>query len=93
MFCLMFPSSVLFVPKFPVNLVFVNKLTKLLDCSVTFFAHYCVFKDLKMKKMIGGDREMNSLYYINVAPEIQVFHSSSSLNPFQWHCHQFPFFL
>ena len=45
--------DVLHVPSFHVNLLSVSKLTKSLNCSLTFYPDFCVLQDLETKKMIG----------------------------------------
>jgi hypothetical protein len=79
-------SNVLYLPEFPFNLLSVHKLTVALHCSIVFFPSYCVFQDLKTKRMIGGGFEKDGLYYF------RPFHTSipsalrSSVSPYQWHC-------
>uniref|UniRef100_A0A2N9GH48 Integrase catalytic domain-containing protein n=1 Tax=Fagus sylvatica TaxID=28930 RepID=A0A2N9GH48_FAGSY len=79
-------SNVLYLPEFPFNLLSVHKLTVALHCSIAFFPSYCVFQDLKTKRMIGGGIEKDGLYYF------RPFHTSipsalhSSVSPYQWHC-------
>jgi hypothetical protein len=79
-------SNVLYLPEFPFNLLSVHKLTVALHCSIAFFPSYCVFQDLKTKRMIGGGFEKDGLYYF------RPFHNSipsalrSSVSPYQWHC-------
>uniref|UniRef100_A0A2N9H3N1 Integrase catalytic domain-containing protein n=1 Tax=Fagus sylvatica TaxID=28930 RepID=A0A2N9H3N1_FAGSY len=79
-------SNVLYLPEFPFNLLSVHKLTVALHCSIAFFPSYCVFQDLKTKRMIGGGFEKDGLYYF------RPFHTSipsalrSSVSPYQWHC-------
>lgn len=34
--------DILYVPQFPINLVYVCAITKTLNCSVTFFSSYCL---------------------------------------------------
>ena len=57
-------KNVFHVPKFSVNLVSVHKLTKDLNCIVTFSSTHCEFQDQGMGKMIGLARERNGLYYL-----------------------------
>lgn len=39
-------SSVLHVPNFSVNLFSLSRITRDLNCSVTFFPDHCLFQDL-----------------------------------------------
>jgi hypothetical protein len=45
--------SVLHVPGFPFNLLSISKITKALNCLVSFHPSLCIFQDLKTRKMIG----------------------------------------
>ena len=79
-------SSVNYIPNFPFSLLSVSQLTKSLNCSVTFYPSYCVFQDLSSKKMIGGGREQNGLYYLQPLPPQNDFVALSKVSPHQWHC-------
>ncbi|KAG5600404.1 hypothetical protein H5410_031774 [Solanum commersonii] len=46
-------KSVLFAPKYPFDLIFVSKLTKHLNCGVTFLADFVVVQDRRTGKTIG----------------------------------------
>ena len=53
----------------------VSRLTEGLQCSVTFFPHWCILHDLATRMMIGLGEERNGLYYLvalasNKAPSI-----------------------
>ena len=54
----------LHVPKLSNNLLSIHKLTKDLNCAVTFFHSHCVFQDLATSKTIGIAEEQNELYYL-----------------------------
>jgi hypothetical protein len=56
---------VLYVPKFPLSLMSVSKLTKLLHCAATFLPTHCTFQYLMMGRKIGGGYEANGLYYLD----------------------------
>jgi hypothetical protein len=56
--------DVLCVPTFKVDLLSVSRLTRGLQCSVTFFPYWCILQDLVTKKMIGLGKERNGLYYL-----------------------------
>src|ERR1051325_10690701 len=77
-------QSVLHVPKFACNLLFVHKLSKDTNCSIIFRSSTCVFQDQNSGKMIGIAREMNGLYYFDETPlgNAMVFGlNSASLPP------------
>ena len=46
-------TSVLSLPNFPFNLMFVSKLTQALKCYISFFPDFCLFQDLMKKQIIG----------------------------------------
>ena len=53
------------LPQFSFNLIFVSKLTRTLNCSVSFFPNYCLIQDLLMKQIIGRGRESGGLYILD----------------------------
>lgn len=58
-------TSLSYVPNFPFNLLSVNQLTKVLNCSITFSPTSCVMQDLTTKKMISSGHEKGNLYYLD----------------------------
>ncbi|KAI5385309.1 hypothetical protein KIW84_072057 [Lathyrus oleraceus] len=54
-------NHVLHVPKLSNNLLSTHKLTKDLNCVITFFHSHCVFQDLAIGKTIGIAEEQNGL--------------------------------
>jgi hypothetical protein len=81
--------SVLHVPGFPFNLLSISKITKALNCSVSFYPSLCIFQDLKTRRMIGMGHEVGGLYYLDLAPSVPpraLQSSTSSSSAFQWHC-------
>ncbi|GJU96098.1 retrovirus-related pol polyprotein from transposon TNT 1-94 [Tanacetum coccineum] len=78
-------SSVLSLLKFSFNLLSVSRITSNLQCSVKFYHEYCVFKDLKTKKIIGRGRKCNGLYVFK--PEVsKSLVGLNSSSPFEAHC-------
>jgi hypothetical protein len=59
---------VLHVPSFPFNLLSISKITKTLNCSISFNPSLCIFQDLKTRKMISIGHEVGGLYYLDLAP-------------------------
>nr|KYP73642.1 hypothetical protein KK1_006289 [Cajanus cajan] len=57
-------KDVLHVSQLVNNLIYVQKLTKYLNCSVTFFSTHCVFQDLVTGKMILTTKEQSGLYLL-----------------------------
>ena len=74
--------DVLHVPSFHVNLLSVSKLTKSLNCSLTFYPDFCVLQDLETKKMIGLGKLANGLYYLTseTSPSSKVISSVNHVN-------------
>lgn len=77
-------SSISNIPKFPFNLMSISKLTKHLNCSVTFFPGSVVIQDLKTETMIGEGCESNGLYYLKECASSTA--CSISISPLQIHC-------
>ncbi|KAL0326609.1 UNVERIFIED_CONTAM: Retrovirus-related Pol polyprotein from transposon RE2 [Sesamum angustifolium] len=78
-------TNVLFAPKFPVNLLSVNHLTKTHNCSVTFYPSYCVIQDLQTRRTIGTGHERGGLYFLDPTPPVDARALSASVSPLQWH--------
>ncbi|KAL3537868.1 hypothetical protein ACH5RR_001234 [Cinchona calisaya] len=72
-------SSVLCLPNFSFNLLSVSKITRTLNCFVSFFPDHCVFQDLMTKKIIGGGRESGGLYLLET-PSMKVPKPIACLN-------------
>ncbi|KAJ0808457.1 putative RNA-directed DNA polymerase [Helianthus annuus] len=58
--------DVLHVPKFTFNHLSVCKLTKDLNCAVTFFPRFFVMQGLRSRKLIGAGRCINGLYQMGM---------------------------
>ncbi|TYH22047.1 hypothetical protein ES288_A04G095500v1 [Gossypium darwinii] len=58
-------SSILHVPKFPVNLLSISTITKALNCKLKLFPVHLVFQDLQIGKMIDSSRLCDGLYLLN----------------------------
>nr|KYP61340.1 hypothetical protein KK1_015827 [Cajanus cajan] len=70
-------KSVLFVPKCAFNLISLSKLTKSLNCSVTFDANSFVIQERGTGRLIGGGHESRGLYYFETSPSVSCFASST----------------
>lgn len=55
-------KNVLHVPKLTTNLVSIQKLTRDLNCHVTFYPSYCDFQDQGSGRRIGRAKEKDGLY-------------------------------
>ena len=71
--------DVLCVPTFKVNLMSVSRLTKDLNCSVTFFPHWCVLYDLATRRMIGLGKQCDGLHYLAMLTTRKMGTTSHSL--------------
>ena len=49
--------NVLYVPRFPTNLLSISAITKALNCRVFFYPYHCIFQDLSTGQRIGLGRE------------------------------------
>lgn len=76
-------TTVLFTPKCPNILISINKLTKNLHCSVTFYAGSVIVQDLITRKTIGAGYELQILYHLFASPvalistTIELIHNPS----------------
>lgn len=55
-------NGVLCVPAFKCNLLLVSRVTKDLQCAVTFFPDFCVMQKLYTRTLIGSGRRRGGLY-------------------------------
>lgn len=55
-------NGVLCVPNFKCNLLFVSRISKDLQCAVTFFPDFCVMQGLQTRSLIGAGRCHGGLY-------------------------------
>ena len=73
------------LPQLSFNLIFVSKLTRTLNCSISFFFDHCLIQDLSTKRIIGRGCESGGLYIL----ETEVLKSvacSRVVTPFELHC-------
>ena len=59
-------TSVLSLPQLSFNLISVSKLTRTINCSISFFPNYCLIQDLSTKRIIGKGRESKGLYILEI---------------------------
>ena len=62
-----------------------SKLTRTLNCSISFFPNYCLIQDLLTKWVISRGREFGGLYIL----ETKVLKSVACfgvVTPFELHC-------
>ena len=53
---------VLYAPECPFNLISISKITRTLNCSITFFDKFVILQDMSTGKTIGIGRESQGLY-------------------------------
>ena len=78
-------TSILSLPHFSFDLISMSKLTRTLNCCISFFPGYCQFQDLLAKQVISRGQESWGLYIID--PKLQKPIACSSIaNPHEIHC-------
>ena len=70
--------------QFSFDLISVSKLTRTLDCSISFFPDYCLIQDLSTKWIIGRGRESGGLYILEIE-ESKSFVCPGVVTPFELH--------
>ena len=78
-------TYVLSLPRFSFNLIFMSKLTRTLNCGISFFLDHCLIQDLMMKRIICRGRESKGFYILETeVPESNA--CSGVVTPFELHC-------
>ncbi|RVW17730.1 hypothetical protein CK203_071715 [Vitis vinifera] len=57
-------TSVLYTPECPFNLISISKITRTLNCSITFSDKFVTLQDRSTRKTIGIGRESQGLYHL-----------------------------
>ena len=78
-------TFVLSLPQFYFNLIYVSKLTRTLNCSISFCLDYCLIQDLLTKQIIGRGHESGGLYILETKVQKSVA-CSGVVTPFELHC-------
>ena len=73
------------LPQFSFNLISVSKLTRTLNCSISFFPNYCLIQELSTKRIISRGRESEGLYILDTKVPKSVA-CSGVVTPFELHC-------
>nr|KYP45261.1 hypothetical protein KK1_033214 [Cajanus cajan] len=77
--------DVLYIPQFSCNLISIHKLTRDLNCMVTFFVDNCMIQDKVTKKTIRLGDQCDRVYVLKVASQgsslATQFQNASTL----WH--------
>ena len=58
-------TFILYVPDSPFNLISISKLTRDLNCLITFSANFVTLQDQSTKRMIGIGREFQGLFHLS----------------------------
>ena len=82
----LFLNKVLHVPKLNCNLVSVAKLTKDMNCIVTFSDEFCVLQDHTLRTVIGVGEQRDEVYYYKGAPMIKTQANAVNFRDL-WHNH------
>ncbi|KAK3034070.1 hypothetical protein RJ639_034295 [Escallonia herrerae] len=78
-------SFVLSLPSLAFNLMSVSRLTKDLNCCISFFPDHCLFQDLMTKETIGKGHVSDGLYILDAWVPRSVA-CSGVVSPFEAHC-------
>ena len=79
-------TSVMSLPQFSFNLIYVSKFTRTLNCSISFFPDHYLIQDLSMERIIDRGCEFGSLYILETKVPKSVA-CSGVVTPFDLHCH------
>lgn len=69
----LFITSILYVTNFPFNLLLVSRLTRSLDCSITFTNSIVTPQGWSSRQTIGVRYESQGLYYLSVSYQISSY--------------------
>ena len=78
-------TFVMSLPQFSFNLISVSKLTRTLNCNISFFPDYCLIQDLSTKRIIGRGRESGDLYILDTEMPKSIA-CSRVVTSFELHC-------
>jgi len=72
-------NNVLYVPESPFNLLSISRLTRSLDCVVSFTNNYVRLQDRSSKQVIGTGCESHGLYHLRPSTYVGAVMESPSL--------------
>ena len=78
-------TSIMSLPQFSFNLIFVSKLTHTLNCNISFFPYHCLIQDLSTKRIISRGSKFGGLYILETKLPKYVT-CSGVVTPFEFHC-------
>ena len=81
-------TPVMSLPQFSFNLISMSKLTRTLNCNISFSPDYCLIQDLSTKRVISKGCESGGLYILDTeVPKSGSLHARSGVvTPFKLHC-------
>ena len=78
-------TYVLSLLQFFFNLIYVSKLTRILNYSISLFPNYCLIHDLSTKEIIGRGRKSGGFYILDTEVPKSVV-CSGVVTPFELDC-------
>ena len=78
-------TFLLSLPQFSFNLIYVCKLTRTLNQSISFFHDYFLIQDLSTKRIIGRGCEFGGLYILETEAPTSIA-CSGAVTSFELHC-------
>ena len=78
-------TSVMSLSQFSFNLISVSKLTRTLNCSISFFSDYCLIHDFSTKRIIGRGSKSRGLYILDIEMPKSVA-CFGVVTPFELYC-------
>ncbi|KZV25423.1 hypothetical protein F511_19803 [Dorcoceras hygrometricum] len=83
-------QNVLYVPHFQFNILSVSKFTKAHGCFVTFYPDFCIFQDLKTRRVMGIGKERQGLYHFTTKTIQETnFRDIVTLSSHMFQCNNF----
>ena len=79
-------TSVLSLPQFSFNLISMSKLTRTLNCRISFFPDHCLIQDLSTKRIIAQGHEYGGLYIFETKVSKSVTCYGVVITSFELHC-------
>lgn len=73
-------TDVLYIPEFFTNIISIPRLTKSLNCRVTFNSSSCMIQGTLTQRMIGGARLHQSLYYLTNSTNLTPIELGSTMS-------------
>ena len=83
--------NVLYIPRFPTNLISISTITRTINCVAIFYPFHCVFQDFRTGQRIGLGHENGRGIHelVSDTPSfglLALFSSSFTTSSILWHC-------